>query len=98
MPKKRFNWSKFWDIIAWLAFAYFMIYAFLKAINVIHSTDWITALMVGVFLGRYAMKMEFLSDNIKALSKDLKELNSHIIQNIDKHIEKLKVNCPVLKK
>lgn len=69
----------FWDILAWIAFLWVMIYFILKALNIFQSpqiADILTILSIGYFVGKYITKLNF---DVVILKKDMAELKRDIM-------------------
>lgn len=64
----------FWDILAWIAFLWVMIYFILKALNIFQSPQIayiLTILSIGYFVGKYITKLAL---DVSTLKKDVGEL------------------------
>lgn len=86
------NWSKVWDVIAWIGFAIVMLYFFLKIIGVLHSpivADTLALLGGGVYLGRYMQKITHLEQRVNhievLLIQHIEDTSMHIKKNGVKH-------------
>ena len=69
----------FWDILAYIAFAILIVYFLLKILGIIHSPvefDIVALISGAYFIGRYTMKIDFISDKIKEHSDELKNIKS----------------------
>ncbi len=71
-----------WDWLAYIAFAILVTYFLLKILGVIQSPIEfdIVVLVSGAYLiGRYAMKIDFISDKIEEHSNELKDIKTNRI-------------------
>lgn len=76
---KETHFRTFWDTLAWIAFAYVVIYALLKAIGVLNSPvpiDVAGIVSIAFFVGKYAQKIDFSNKEIDLIKGDLKEVKS----------------------
>jgi len=89
--------KKILDIIAWTSFIIFVIYAILKVTGVIHSLDWIAVLTIGVFIGRYAMKIDNVEGGIKDMKNNISEVEGDL-GFVKTDIETIKENCSIFDK
>ncbi len=67
----------FWDWLAWIAYAYLMIYLFLKLFEFIHSLpfiDGIALASLAYYAGRYTHKIEVVE---LKLDEHIKDKNIH---------------------
>lgn len=74
--KKRVRF--FFDYLAWVAFIILLIYFLLKVFGILKSpplADIIAILSGGYFIGRYAMKIDAMSNDIENVKEDVKEIN-----------------------
>lgn len=84
----------FWDWLAYACLGFLVAYFLLKILGIIHSPIEldVVALMSGAyFLGRYAMKMDFISDKLKEHSKILSE-HSRILTDHSKILAEVNRN------
>lgn len=66
------------DFLAWVAFAIVVIYFLGKIVGVINSPEIIdaTALLSGAyFVGRYAMKIDFMFRDVEHIKKDMRKVS-----------------------
>lgn len=69
----------FWDWLAYAALGFLIAYFLLKILGIINSPIEfdIAVLISGAYLlGRYAMKIDFISEKTKEHSKELKEIKN----------------------
>ena len=81
--------KSFWDVLAWLAFAYVVIYLLLKAAGVLNSplaVDVAAIASGAFFVGKYFQKIDFCSREIEYVKTELRETNRELYQ-IDKMSE-----------
>jgi len=72
--KKNKRWVVL-DKLGWIAFSIVVLYFLLKILGVIHSplTLDVTALISGAFfVGKYAMKIDYLSKDVSNLKKEMR--------------------------
>jgi len=70
----------FWDWLAYAAFGFLIAYFLLKILGIIHSPielDVVAISSASYILGRYAMKIDFMSREIKEHSKELKTIKTN---------------------
>lgn len=73
--------KSFWDILAWVAFAYLVIYALLKVAGVLHSplpVDIAAVASVAYFVGKYAQRIDFSINEIYSITGELKSLKGEL--------------------
>jgi len=69
-----------WDWLAYIALALLIAYFLLKAFNLIQSPIEldIIAIISGAYLvGRYTMKIDFISSKVKEHSRDLRQIKEN---------------------
>ena len=69
--------SSFWDTLAWIAFAYVVIYAILKVAGTIHSPlqiDVAAIISIAYFVGKYAQKIDFFGKEIEVVNRNVSRL------------------------
>lgn len=83
--KKMKKWLVL-DVIGWIAFVIVALYFFLKITGVINSPmniDLIALISVVFFVGKYAMKLDYLFKDVGYIKEDIKRLDKE---------------CPIFKK
>ena len=91
---KETHFRTFSDTLAWIAFAYVVIYALLKVLGIINSPpslDIGLIASVAYFLGKYAQKLDFLTKEAPFVRTDLSQLKGQIIEvdrKLDNHVLK----------
>ncbi len=69
--------KSFWDILAWIAFAYVVLYALLKVAGILHSPlplDAAAIASTAYFVGKYAQRIDFSIKETDFVKNDLKGL------------------------
>ena len=70
----------FWDWLAYVAIGFLIAYFLLKTLGIIQSPielDIVAISSASYLLGRYAMKIDFISEKTKEHSKELKEIKTN---------------------
>jgi hypothetical protein len=78
--------KSFWDILAWIAFAYVVIYAILKVMGVLHSPipiDIAAIVSTAFFVGKYAQRIDFCIKDVELIKDDLKEVRNELKGDIN---------------
>lgn len=89
--------KSFWDTLAWIAFAYLVVYALLKVAGVLHSplpVDIGAVASVAYFIGKYAQKIDFSTKEMDFVKNDLKVVKSELSEtklNINRELNELKL-------
>lgn len=76
----------FWDILAWIAYAIFFTYLFLKALRILNSppiADLIAFASAAFFVGKYAQRIDTVEIRLNSIES---KLEKHIE---DKRIHKI---------
>lgn len=71
--------KSFWDIMAWIAFAYVVVYAILKVAGILHSpltVDVAAIASAAYFIGKYAQRIDFSIKETDFVKNDLKGLKA----------------------
>lgn len=66
----------FWDWLAWIAFAYVVLYFTLKVLGILHSPqilDILTIASIAYYFGKYAQKIDRVVDDVEDLKYVLEE-------------------------
>ncbi len=90
---------KLWDILAWIAFAIVITYLILKALHIINSpelADIITIISGGYFVGRYAMKIDYLEKKFLSLEVEIRNIKTNI-NIIENELESVKSSINFIK-
>lgn len=79
-------------MLAWMAFAYLVIYATLKVIGVLHSpvqVDLAAIASVAYFVGKYAQRIDFCIREVDAVKQKVSDVESKLNHHDNRfvHIE-----------
>ena len=71
---------KFWDVLAWIAFAIVVVYLLFRITGLIHSPftlDLIAVLSGAYFVGRYAKRLDDTFSYIEDMREDFRVLDKN---------------------
>lgn len=71
------NWSKFWDVFAWICFGNVVIYLILKAAGILNSPfsiDFPTLIIIVIsfFIGKLTEKVKYLKNELASIKESTK--------------------------
>ncbi|MBI2671621.1 hypothetical protein HYX16_01675 [Candidatus Woesearchaeota archaeon] len=71
------NWSKFWDVFAWICFCNVVIYLILKAAGILNSPfsiDFPTLIIIVIsfFIGKLTEKVKYLKNELASIKESTK--------------------------
>lgn len=70
--------KRIWDALAWISFVIVILYFLAKIMGIINSPEIIdiTALVsAAYFIGRYAMKLDFVFRDVAFIKKNIRKIN-----------------------
>ena len=68
------NWSKFWDVLAWIGFGNVVLYLILKSAGILNSPfsiDLIAIVSGSLYIGRHVQKIDYMEKKLDSVDKRL---------------------------
>lgn len=82
---REVHFSNFWDTLAWIAFAYAVIYALLKVTGVLNSPipiDVAAIASVAYFVGKHVNRVDFMAKEIETLKAGHAKIEDKLVEHI----------------